>query len=342
MADASLRDELESFKRQFEMLQVGEAECHLVTTKSAILTKHPVRRVIVKCQSEPWDYWCMEGGIELLPERILSVQDLKDAVPLYDFDGKLVETPNGELMFKTGGWSVSHCFYFRGRGYRGISKLIERINLWACEHRRWLNRIGLIPPIAQKQGLQLWSEVVLSVAENSGSTSIAKPEWYVTARPGLRINVKMLNQSACKGVFGVTQDEIDRLILEPQEIESSREDFVGDSIAVITELIKRSTQAESEQSPKADDGDELPRLALKAVIDGGDPGLISQAIKVPAKQRYSMTMMSMLREDRSYYEWSLEEWANHLGASKPTIQSTDAWREIMKHREQNKQDRAGK
>lgn len=92
----------------------------------------------------------------------------------------------------------------------------------------------------------------------------------------------------------------------------------------------------------ADGGDAIPQLALKGIVDGGDSALINQALKLPAKQRYTATMRKMLDEDRSYYEWSLSEWANHLGASKPTIQSTDAWREIMKHREQNKQDRAGK
>lgn len=96
-----------------------------------------------------------------------------------------------------------------------------------------------------------------------------------------------------------------------------------------------------EKSAIADDSDEIPALALKAVIDGGDSAVINQALKVPAKQRYTATMRKMLVEDRRYYAWSLDDWANHLMASKPTIQKTDAWREIMEYREQNKQDRGG-
>lgn len=91
----------------------------------------------------------------------------------------------------------------------------------------------------------------------------------------------------------------------------------------------------------ADNSDAIPKLTLKAIVDGGDSAMINQAIKIPAKQRYDATMKKMLGEDRCYYEWSLENWAGFLGGSKRTIADTDAWRGIMKHREQNKQDRAG-
>lgn len=108
---------------------------------------------------------------------------------------------------------------------------------------------------------------------------------------------------------------------------------------MLIEIIEN--ELKPEKPAIADDGDEIPALALKAVVDGGDSALINQALKVPAKQRYTATMRKMLVEDRRYYEWSLYDWANHLGASKKTIQNTDAWREIMEYREQNKQDRAG-
>ena len=100
-------------------------------------------------------------------------------------------------------------------------------------------------------------------------------------------------------------------------------------------------ELKSEKPAIADDGDAIPKLTLKAIVDGGDSAMINQAIKIPAKQRYDATMKKMLGEDRCYYEWSLENWAGFLGGSKRTIADTDAWRGIMKHREQNKQDRAG-
>jgi hypothetical protein len=88
------------------------------------------------------------------------------------------------------------------------------------------------------------------------------------------------------------------------------------------------------------DGDGIPLLALKALVDGGGPGLISQAMKVPAKARYSTTMMKMLDGDPKYFDWSLEDWVSYLKASKRTIAGTDAWRRIMRYREGNKQDRS--
>lgn len=119
--------------------------------------------------------------------------------------------------------------------------------------------------------------------------------------------------------------------------------FPPDDIGVMRNLCAALERARDStlSNTIADGGDAIPQLALKGIVDGGDSALINQALKLPAKQRYTATMRKMLDEDRSYYEWSLSEWANHLGASKPTIQSTDAWREIMEYREQNKQDRAG-
>ncbi len=104
--------------------------------------------------------------------------------------------------------------------------------------------------------------------------------------------------------------------------------------------IKFPQTASNVTNTDGEDDEGIPRLALQAVIDGGDAGLINQAIKVPAAERYSVTMMNMLAEDRKYYEWGLNDWATHLKAAKKTIQSTDAWRHIMAYREQEKQNRS--
>lgn len=111
---------------------------------------------------------------------------------------------------------------------------------------------------------------------------------------------------------------------------------------MLIEVIEREVAAHKpiQQADDGEDDDGIPRLALQAVIDGGDAGLINQAIKVPATERYSATMMKMLAEDRKYYEWGLDDWAIHFSASRKTIQSTDAWRYIMAYRERQKQNRS--
>jgi hypothetical protein len=116
---------------------------------------------------------------------------------------------------------------------------------------------------------------------------------------------------------------------------------------LIAENIERemaTIQAPQQADNKADDGNQtktaLSEAALKAVIDGGLASVMSQAIGVRAKQRHSETIVSMLKSDARYYEWSLDEWASYLGAAKKTIRDTEAWRRIMEYREQNKQDRA--
>ncbi len=111
---------------------------------------------------------------------------------------------------------------------------------------------------------------------------------------------------------------------------------------MLIEVIEREMAAQKpiQQADDGEDDEGIPRLALQAVIDGGDAGLINQAIKVPAAERYSATMTKMLAEDRKYYDWGLDDWEIHFSASRKTIQSTDAWRYIMAYRERQKQNRS--
>jgi hypothetical protein len=103
------------------------------------------------------------------------------------------------------------------------------------------------------------------------------------------------------------------------------------------------TQAPQRADNQADDGNQtktaLSEAALKAVIDGGLASVMSQANRIPAKQRHSETIVSMLKSDARYYEWSLDEWASYLKASKKTIRDTEGWRRIMQYRAKSKQDR---
>ncbi len=80
----------------------------------------------------------------------------------------------------------------------------------------------------------------------------------------------------------------------------------------------------------------IPELALKALLDSGMAGVVSQAIKVPAKQRHSQAMMTMLEEDSKYYGWTLEDWQLNLKAARKTVLETAAWAHIQQWREENK------
>jgi len=91
-------------------------------------------------------------------------------------------------------------------------------------------------------------------------------------------------------------------------------------------------------SSRPDEGS-LPDAALKAIVAGGMAGVLNEAGKLPAAERYSKTMMEMFEQDSRYLEWTLEQWEVHLGGSKKTIQGCDAWKYRMARREGNKRER---
>jgi len=123
-------------------------------------------------------------------------------------------------------------------------------------------------------------------------------------------------------------------------------DRCANGCEMIAEIVERemaTTQAPQRADNQADDGNQtktaLSEAALKAVIDGGLASVMSQANRIPAKQRHSETIVSMLKSDARYYEWSLDEWASYLKGSKKTIRDTEGWRRIMQYRAKSKQDR---
>jgi hypothetical protein len=89
----------------------------------------------------------------------------------------------------------------------------------------------------------------------------------------------------------------------------------------------------------AENGDGLPSAALGALIDAGLGSVLNEARKLPAVDRHSRTMMEMLAQDASKYDWTLDDWRGPLKASKKTIQATDAWKHILQWREDKKQQR---
>lgn len=88
----------------------------------------------------------------------------------------------------------------------------------------------------------------------------------------------------------------------------------------------------------ADPQKEIRAEALAAVVAGGLAGMTQAAVSMPAGDRVSEVMRSMLA-DKKYYSWTAEEWAYHLKASKPTIIGCKAWGEIKQWRANQKQKR---
>jgi hypothetical protein len=131
---------------------------------------------------------------------------------------------------------------------------------------------------------------------------------------------------ASKGLVTTLQNawvESGKVFRKLAERESSAVDAPKDHVSV-----DRQGEQHKESS--------VPELALKALLDGGMAGVVSQAIKVPAKQRHSQAMMTMLEEDSKYYAWTLEDWQLNLKAARKTVLETAAWTHIQQWREENK------
>jgi hypothetical protein len=347
--------ELQVFKRQLETAQVCSVECQLFASKSTIYSRYPNRR---NAPSNPsmnqFNSVELGSGISISPEPIDDARQLATAIPLYDRNQEPVVNSAGDPLFKSAGWNVSYFIAFRGNDAIGVQNIIGRINDWAWRRRSWLQDIELIPKDigGATDASLLWADVVLRVGEQTHNPMLKPNSWYVVVQPYLSVNLNVWmrrNQPHYRPIFermcsGLSKEDESLIGDEPEDIEACREDFIGDSIAVIDWILDRNQPAKftSSDPSDADNGDGLPMLALKAVMDGGDPGLINQAMKVPAKTRYSTTMMKMLDGDPKYFEWGLEDWAIRLGGAKKTILATDAWRRITEYREQNKQDRAVK
>jgi hypothetical protein len=109
------------------------------------------------------------------------------------------------------------------------------------------------------------------------------------------------------------------------------------SITIKGDLLEQSKEQEQVEQSVSSNG--LQDAALKALIDGGLAGVLAAASKVDAATKHSETMMTMLKTDTKYYEWSADDWVTYLKAAKGTIIKTRAWKHIKDWRSGNKEKR---
>ena len=84
--------------------------------------------------------------------------------------------------------------------------------------------------------------------------------------------------------------------------------------------------------------------ALKAVLDGGLPGLLTAVSKIKAVDKAEATMNKMLDSDNAatYYAWRVKDWEEHLGQSRKTIMATSAYRVRIKNWQAENAERVSK
>lgn len=333
MKDKSLYDELESFKRQLEMAQVYPVDCQLRSTKTAILSMFPTRRLIpLRPKSDHWDAHISGGGIDSLPKRMEAADETLKVQTLYDRDGIPIVNSAGSPIYKDGGWHVCHHIMFKGDRLKGVVNLFERINNWAWNRRDWLKQIGVIPSIPKLpgKGLLIWAEIVLAIAEKSHSALIARPEWYIVIRSHMRMNLKLWKNQILMseyGLFGLTEKEIEEIGEEPEEIESEREDFIGDSIAAVSELMTL-WGIMTDQSLQVDVGDKE-----KNENNRNTPKENAQRLTTNAR------MIELIQKNPDAQDYSASQWANALDVAKSTIHDTKTWKDLMRVRRSEGADR---
>jgi hypothetical protein len=261
MATINVRSELEGFKRQFEVLLGSAVDCELFTKKSVIYSRFPSRRFAPPHQSvNQWEA-CMAGsGITIEPEPITTATESDAAIRRYDIVGKELLNSAGCPIIKTGGWSFNHCIKFRGDGITGAKNLFNRINKWALERRVFLQKLGIVRTASSSdtvRNLMLWADVVLAMAETMDTAMITPPKWYVQIRPNERVSVELWKRRSSHefGAFGLSEIEQYEIGDDPEEIDSERPDFIGDSIAVIDALIELDSATKS--SLKQDEVDDV-------------------------------------------------------------------------------------
>lgn len=112
------------------------------------------------------------------------------------------------------------------------------------------------------------------------------------------------------------------------------------SVLVLHELEKDRDAEMAQPVGTADPQKEIRAEALAAVVAGGLAGTVHAAVSLPAGDRISEVMRSMLASDKRYYTWTAKNWVDHLKASKPTIIGCTAWDEIKQWRTTQKLNRA--
>lgn len=248
MASLDIRKELERVQRRLEGAQVFGVECVLHTTKSAMFSRYPTRRIIpcVKSQRHTSQTKTIGGaGIGTRPASVECVGDLIGVVPLYASNGTPIVNSAGDPIYKNGGWLVSHRIELSGQSTGGVASTIEWVNAWAIKRIGWFQELGLLPTEFElDSGSLLWADVVLAMAEKSQSGLLVPTKWHVVIHPHLTVSLDSWRRKEHRDTlmelgedWGLSQQQVAEIGDEPEDVEAERNDFLGDSLTTIEELI---------------------------------------------------------------------------------------------------------
>lgn len=88
----------------------------------------------------------------------------------------------------------------------------------------------------------MWPDVVLALAEQSTS----KPEWYVSVNAHLRVNLRSWTNKNHReqlkefigSAWGVSDEEMAMIGNDPEDLQTTLDDFIAESVNAIASLLK--------------------------------------------------------------------------------------------------------
>jgi hypothetical protein len=348
-AAADLVAECERLARDCGRLYLADVFGPIITKRAASLTSHPDGR-----PDEKWPVGrdCPEasvkgggGGVELADVSPRTAEEMK-AAPIWYATKTGVPIVNsvGQSLVIEPGWRATHRYKLGGSNARKAAEWLEGASRWASMRWRWLGPL-LWPDRESAPGLCCWPDVVDRVSELANDATLPRPEWSVILGDGyewwpVSMWKTRTDWQLDNGCGGYTADDVMRIGEIPEATYCKREHWLRDSETALEWLARQA--GEQTDTPNTLDAEIVARLALNAVVDGGLAGVLQAAAGTSSADRASEIMRMMLANDRRYYEWKADEWANHLRVTKRTITNGKAWREIMTLRASKKAERVPK
>jgi len=279
-----IRRELERVQRRLEGAQILAADCVLVTSRSAILSRYPRRRLVPTLgPSRTPTAMVFGSGVGDPIQMVDCVEDRQTCGLFFDNDGKPVVNLVGDPICKSSGWRVSHRVEVSGQSVKGVSQAVEWVNSWALQRVDWFREIGIFPKAFRLEPQPLfWADVVLAIAERSKTATLLPTKWTVVLQPYETITLDAWKHRGGREFLkqsGRLPDELEAEIGDdPEDLYAERERFLDDSISTVEALLEMLETPQQQTPPPPSDYVKLWEYANKMWAKGMDKYKICESI----------------------------------------------------------------
>lgn len=352
--ELDIASEIKSLERDFGRLFLADVKVQLITERKLNWRSSPKTGGGLR-NSHADDLhpgrFSFQQGLRVGDITPKTIEEWNRCRVWYDVSGTPIVNSVGDSLILEPGWSTIHSLYISGTHSEQTEALIERASHWAAQRFRQIAPLLWPRHCIEEYGrTAVWLDVVDRVAELANLADLPSPEWFVYIGERTRMSTEAWHRRDeifPRPAKPYSEADLERIGEIPEVVYATRDNILGDSERALRWLLTRLEPAISRPAPRAEIVDRNPiqneqsiiAAALKAVVDGRMSGVLAQADKLSAKERANAVMLEMLASDSSYYEWTLNDWVEHLRRAKKTIQATEAWQKIMAYGEANREAR---